>query len=215
MSDTVPKAQEPFPFFLYPFPPPLRFSGHRIRRRGDSSVCFDELEVVMATLQAPPSVHWHFTELDDRIFQIRGRTIFFIAVLFAVILLVTFIFLYARWVCRYHSLMTFSTAVPGVRSSRSPPQQGLDQAAINCQPITLYKEAAAVEEAAATPAATAAECCICLGVFEDGEKVKILALCHHCFHSECVDQWLRLQSSCPLCRISLRAADNSNNLQMV
>ncbi|KAG6599982.1 RING-H2 finger protein ATL66, partial [Cucurbita argyrosperma subsp. sororia] len=164
----------------------------------------------MATLQAPPSVHWHFTELDDRIFQIRGRTFFFIAVLFAVILLVTFIFLYARWVCRYHSLTTFPASVPGVRSSRSPPQQGLDQATINCQSITLYKAAEEVDAAA-----TAAECCICLGVFEDGEKVKILALCHHCFHSECVDQWLRLQSSCPLCRISLRAADNSNNLQMV
>lgn len=48
------------------------------------------------------------------------------------------------------------------------------------------------------------ECCICLGVFEDGDKVKVLPLCKHCFHAECVDKWLCSHSSCPLCRASLQ-----------
>ncbi|EXB29971.1 RING-H2 finger protein ATL66 [Morus notabilis] len=50
----------------------------------------------------------------------------------------------------------------------------------------------------------AAECSICLGVFEDGEKVKVLPGCSHCYHPECVDRWLSAQPSCPLCRASLR-----------
>lgn len=163
----------------------------------------------MATSQVTPSVPWHFTELDDRIFQIRGRTFFFLAVLFVVILLLTFIFLYARWVFRFDRLTAFSAAVPGGGPARSPPHKGLDAAAINCLPLTLHKAAATAGEEA--------ECCICLGVFEDGEKVKILPSCRHCYHSECVDRWLRSQSSCPLCRVSLRVVnvDTSNNHQMV
>lgn len=168
----------------------------------------------MATSQVPPSITWHFTELDDRLFQIRGRTFFFVAVLFAVILLVTFIFLYARWVCRFHQLTTFSAAVPGGRPPRSPPHLGLEATAINCLPITLYKAPAAEEDPGSTATAAGGECSICLGVFEDGEKVKILPPCRHCYHSECVDRWLRSQSSCPLCRVSL-CIDTSNSLQMV
>ncbi|KAL0303879.1 UNVERIFIED_CONTAM: RING-H2 finger protein ATL66 [Sesamum radiatum] len=44
---------------------------------------------------------WHYAEFDDSNFQIRGRTLFFIIVLFSVILLVALLFLYARWVCRF------------------------------------------------------------------------------------------------------------------
>lgn len=47
------------------------------------------------------------------------------------------------------------------------------------------------------------ECTICLEMFEDGEKVKVLPECLHTYHSECVDKWLKNKSSCPLCRSSL------------
>lgn len=47
------------------------------------------------------------------------------------------------------------------------------------------------------------ECTICLEMFEDGEKVKVLPVCLHTYHSDCVDNWLKHKSSCPLCRSSL------------
>lgn len=47
------------------------------------------------------------------------------------------------------------------------------------------------------------ECSICLGMYEDGERVKVLPECLHAYHSDCVDKWLKNKSSCPLCRSSL------------
>ncbi|KAG8054879.1 hypothetical protein GUJ93_ZPchr0001g30416 [Zizania palustris] len=48
----------------------------------------------------------------------------------------------------------------------------------------------------------ATQCPICLGEFEEGDKVKTLPRCGHVFHPECVDAWLRSRPSCPLCRSS-------------
>ncbi|GLT69180.1 hypothetical protein SLA2020_413520 [Shorea laevis] len=49
----------------------------------------------------------------------------------------------------------------------------------------------------------ATECPICLGEFEDGEKVRVLPKCNHGFHVRCIDKWLLSHSSCPNCRHSL------------
>ncbi|KAJ0985420.1 hypothetical protein J5N97_003776 [Dioscorea zingiberensis] len=49
----------------------------------------------------------------------------------------------------------------------------------------------------------ATECPICLGEFEDGEKVRVLPKCNHGFHVRCIDTWLSSHSSCPTCRHSL------------
>ncbi|XP_052177401.1 E3 ubiquitin-protein ligase At4g11680-like [Diospyros lotus] len=43
------------------------------------------------------------------------------------------------------------------------------------------------------------ECCICLCKFKEKEEIRQLPCCH-IFHLKCVDQWLRIISSCPLCK---------------
>ncbi|KAH9316332.1 hypothetical protein KI387_024959, partial [Taxus chinensis] len=48
-----------------------------------------------------------------------------------------------------------------------------------------------------------AECPICLAEFMEGEMVRTLPQCRHCFHMECVDKWLLSHCSCPTCRNSL------------
>ncbi|CAI9772163.1 unnamed protein product [Fraxinus pennsylvanica] len=52
-------------------------------------------------------------------------------------------------------------------------------------------------------AAAFTDCPICLGEFMDGEKVRVLPYCHHCFHVKCIDIWLASHSTCPTCRQSL------------
>ncbi|CAL4982463.1 unnamed protein product [Urochloa decumbens] len=44
-------------------------------------------------------------------------------------------------------------------------------------------------------------CSVCLGdLVDDGEALKMLMPCKHCFHTACVDQWLRKNATCPICR---------------
>ncbi|KAI5081734.1 hypothetical protein GOP47_0001477 [Adiantum capillus-veneris] len=52
------------------------------------------------------------------------------------------------------------------------------------------------------------ECCICLSTYEDGIELRELPCGHH-FHCACVDRWLRMNSTCPLCKYNI--CKNSNN----
>ena len=65
--------------------------------------------------------------------------------------------------------------------------------------------AIAVPDAPAGGGAAPADdvCAICLGEFEDGEKVRVLPRCGHEFHVRCVDTWLVSHDSCPTCRDSV------------
>ncbi|XP_042408255.1 RING-H2 finger protein ATL67-like [Zingiber officinale] len=45
-------------------------------------------------------------------------------------------------------------------------------------------------------------CSICLCEYREGEMLRMLPDCRHYFHLICVDVWLRLNASCPVCRTS-------------
>ncbi|KAJ2465012.1 hypothetical protein EV174_006724, partial [Coemansia sp. RSA 2320] len=42
-------------------------------------------------------------------------------------------------------------------------------------------------------------CAICLSDYEDGEILRLLPCSHH-MHQSCVDEWLHINRSCPLCK---------------
>ncbi|GMJ15104.1 Arabidopsis Toxicos en Levadura 29 [Hibiscus trionum] len=44
------------------------------------------------------------------------------------------------------------------------------------------------------------ECAICLGEFNDDDMLRLLTICCHVFHKECVDLWLESHKTCPFCR---------------
>ncbi|KAL3117509.1 hypothetical protein niasHT_008357 [Heterodera trifolii] len=47
------------------------------------------------------------------------------------------------------------------------------------------------------------ECTICLGEIEKETPFKLLAIldpCKHIFHNECISEWFKNHSTCPICR---------------
>ena len=43
------------------------------------------------------------------------------------------------------------------------------------------------------------ECTICLVAFKNGEKVRVIPVCNHLFHEQCLEDWLRVRVKCPNC----------------
>ncbi|KAL0896336.1 hypothetical protein Bca101_080297 [Brassica carinata] len=54
-----------------------------------------------------------------------------------------------------------------------------------------------------------AECCVCLCDYEDGTKLREL-WCRHHFHEACIDKWLRINATCPLCKSNVLKTDEQS-----
>lgn len=54
-----------------------------------------------------------------------------------------------------------------------------------------------------------AVCCICLAKYVDDDELREL-ICSHVFHVDCVDKWLKINASCPLCKSEI--GDSSSPL---
>jgi len=47
------------------------------------------------------------------------------------------------------------------------------------------------------------ECSICLFGYEKGDELRKL-ICSHTFHKECIDNWFKSSSTCPICRTDIK-----------
>ncbi|KAF9595932.1 hypothetical protein IFM89_006213 [Coptis chinensis] len=73
---------------------------------------------------------------------------------------------------------------------------GLDETTIQSYPTLLYSLAKLKNKD------TVSYCSICLSDYENTDMLRVLPDCGHLFHEKCVDPWLQLRPTCPLCRKS-------------
>ncbi|XP_073029140.1 RING-H2 finger protein ATL67-like [Primulina eburnea] len=85
---------------------------------------------------------------------------------------------------------------------------GLDQAVINSYPKFVFSKGNG-------NAGNENVCSICLCEYREAEMLRMLPDCRHCFHVMCVDAWLKLNASCPVCRNSPLPTPLSTPLQEV
>ncbi|XP_043717623.1 RING-H2 finger protein ATL29-like [Telopea speciosissima] len=57
------------------------------------------------------------------------------------------------------------------------------------------------------------ECAVCLAEFEDDDELRLLTVCNHVFHPDCIDLWFGNHNTCPLCRRSLLPSEKSQQDQ--
>ncbi|KAK1413926.1 hypothetical protein QVD17_29663 [Tagetes erecta] len=57
-----------------------------------------------------------------------------------------------------------------------------------------------------------AVCCICLAKYADNDLLRELP-CMHFFHIECVDKWLKINASCPLCKFQIGGSNDISSTQ--
>ncbi|MCL7050765.1 hypothetical protein MKW94_006439 [Papaver nudicaule] len=111
------------------------------------------------------------------------------------------VFLGILWCCRYgftgygyddrnNQTQTELSTVAGRA------RNGLDESTIQSYPQIVLTESRKF----LNPENTV--CSICLADYKPKETLKILPECNHYFHVNCVDGWLRMNGSCPVCRKS-------------
>ncbi|KAF5197399.1 Ring-h2 finger protein [Thalictrum thalictroides] len=122
-----------------------------------------------------------------------------IGVSIGILLLITTITL-ASYFCTRHMP---APAPPQQTANQLPSQhtieieEGLDEATLLSYPKILYSQAKLQNKD------TSASCCsICLADYKGKDMLRLLPDCGHLFHLKCVDPWLRLHPTCPVCRTS-------------
>ncbi|MCO5557084.1 hypothetical protein L7F22_010640 [Adiantum nelumboides] len=110
-----------------------------------------------------------------------------------------------------------STSAPGTGTYASGP--GLDEETLDSYPKFLYKGAMSSSSSSSSKRMSGCDsavvqlqtrniifkescCAICLGDYGEGDTLRLLPECAHAFHVHCIDAWLRLHVSCPVCRSS-------------
>lgn len=74
------------------------------------------------------------------------------------------------------------------------PLKGLDGRTIGSYPVTILGGSRRL------PKPDNNTCSICLSEYEAKETLRTIPECQHYFHADCLDEWLRLNGTCPLCR---------------
>ncbi|CAN1223377.1 Putative RING-H2 finger protein ATL69 [Linum perenne] len=73
---------------------------------------------------------------------------------------------------------------------------GLDPPTIDSLPKIV------VGESRRLPRPNNGPCSICLAEYSPNDTLRCIPDCNHCFHADCVDEWLKMTATCPLCRVS-------------
>ncbi|XP_031278815.1 putative RING-H2 finger protein ATL69 [Pistacia vera] len=73
---------------------------------------------------------------------------------------------------------------------------GLDEPTIESYPKTLLGESGRL------PKPNDNTCPICLSEYQPKESLRTIPECEHYFHADCIDEWLKMNATCPLCRNS-------------
>uniref|UniRef100_A0A7N0U7P2 RING-type domain-containing protein n=1 Tax=Kalanchoe fedtschenkoi TaxID=63787 RepID=A0A7N0U7P2_KALFE len=69
--------------------------------------------------------------------------------------------------------------------------------------------AAGTDKERVIPAEDAA-CCICLAKYANNDELREMP-CSHFLHKDCVDKWLKINATCPLCKCEVGASVSNSN----
>ncbi|XP_015923178.1 uncharacterized protein [Parasteatoda tepidariorum] len=92
----------------------------------------------------------------------------------------------------------------GIADLNGDVPRGLQKSEINRLPTRQYiaanNNAGSSNELPHKRAGLNKECQVCLSDYENGDTLRILP-CFHEFHTPCIDPWLKINHTCPVCRV--------------
>ncbi|KAL8103084.1 hypothetical protein AgCh_027573 [Apium graveolens] len=91
-----------------------------------------------------------------------------------------------------------SPSLPTTTIAPQPPAfvTGLDKLTIDSYPMTVLGASKRL------PKPSDSTCAICLSEYQPKDAIRTVPACNHYFHSSCIDEWLKINATCPVCRNS-------------
>ncbi|KAI3862482.1 hypothetical protein MKX03_011570 [Papaver bracteatum] len=150
---------------------------------------------------------WSRTPADDTSQGIIRKTMIFVfGICIGFPILIFFICYYCPWVIRSYfygdrgyqpSFIATRGYQPSLVAAREQPvKAGLDSSIIESFPRIL------LDEKLRLPSPNDTTCSICISEYLPTETLKIIPSCNHYYHAKCIDQWINMSSTCPVCRES-------------
>ncbi|WCJ22408.1 RING/U-box superfamily protein [Euphorbia peplus] len=87
-------------------------------------------------------------------------------------------------------------------TATEPPQFTIAMVGLDANTIESYKKVTLGESMRLPEGRSDNTCAICLSEYHSQDIVRCIPECNHFFHVDCIDEWLRLNNSCPVCRKS-------------
>ncbi|KAI3907048.1 hypothetical protein MKX01_027949 [Papaver californicum] len=110
------------------------------------------------------------------------------------------VFIGVLWCCRYgytgYGYTDRNHQTQTELSTAGPARNGLDESTLRSYPQMVLSQSLRF----LNPENTV--CSICLSDYKPKDTLKSIPECNHYFHVNCIDGWLRMNGSCPVCRKS-------------
>lgn len=118
------------------------------------------------------------------------ETILFTLCLFLIVVFLTL----ASFFCTHFRTHRNSPQVANARNTGTN-EVGLDESTLHSFPKVLYGQSKLKKSSS-----TSTCCSICLMEYKETDMLQLMPDCGHLFHLHCINSWLRLHPTCPICR---------------
>ncbi|KAI9091070.1 hypothetical protein K1719_028340 [Acacia pycnantha] len=141
----------------------------------------------------------------------------FLSALICSFLFVTFFSIYVRYCSNSDQVATGNqTGTSATADCSSSSRQGIDPKLLDTFPILAYSSIKRLR----LDDSSALECAVCLSELNHHDLLRLLPICNHVFHPQCIDAWLGSHVTCPVCRSRLTpehhdGGDNDNGHDVV
>nr|XP_043633630.1 RING-H2 finger protein ATL70-like [Erigeron canadensis] len=128
----------------------------------------------------------------------EGSVSYIIGITFAVLILLITLS-YASYKCNRRNNRSSSSSPPENDDNNHQYMnfsRGVDEDVLVTFPVFVYSEDTIPKNNIGSG------CSICLADYKPSDVVRLLPKCSHFFHRHCVDTWLKVHPSCPVCRDS-------------
>ncbi|WCJ22406.1 RING/U-box superfamily protein [Euphorbia peplus] len=85
-------------------------------------------------------------------------------------------------------------------TATEPQQPNIAMVGLDVSTIESYKTVTLGDSMRLPEGPNDKTCAICLSEYHSQEIIRCIPECNHFFHVGCIDEWLRLNNSCPVCR---------------